>query len=229
MLGRLLLGLIVQTGIWLALTAGLLFWPAGTWRWPQAWIFLSIFAAGSFALGAWLGRRDPALLGQRLGSPVQPGQPRYDRIFLVCAIVLWCAWFVVMALDARRWHGGPMPLWLNALGAVLIVAGFAAVLRVFAENSFAAPVVRVQNERAQRVIDSGPYALVRHPMYAASILYLLGMPLLLGSWLGLALVPAMVAGIGWRAVREERTLARELPGYADYTTQVRFRLIPGLW
>ena len=110
-----------------------------------------------------------------------------------------------------------------------MIAGFLATVLVLRENSFAAPVIRVQTERAQRLIDTGPYAIVRHPMYAAAVLYLVGMPLLLGSWYGLRIVPLMVAGIAPRAVFEERLLKRELPGYADYMTRVRYRLIPGVW
>jgi protein-S-isoprenylcysteine O-methyltransferase Ste14 len=100
---------------------------------------------------------------------------------------------------------------------------------VFAANTFAAPVVRIQSERNQRVIDTGPYALVRHPMYAAALLYLVGMPLLLGSWYGLIGTVIFAMGISARAVQEERKLQRELPGYADYITRVRYRLIPGIW
>ena len=117
----------------------------------------------------------------------------------------------------------------NIIGGALLIAGFAITMRVFQENSFAASVVRIQSERGQRVIDTGPYALVRHPMYAGSALCLAGMPLLLGSWYGLAALPLIIAGIGRRALAEERTLARDLPGYTDYTQRVRYRLIPGLW
>jgi len=134
-----------------------------------------------------------------------------------------------MALDARRWHTSRVPAWLNALGGLLVVAGFLATMLVFRENSFAAPVVRVQAERGQRVVDTGPYAIVRHPMYASAVVYLVGMPLLLGSWLGLLVVPLMIAAMAPRAVMEERLLERELPGYAEYVRRVRYRLVPGLW
>ena len=109
-----------------------------------------------------------------------------------------------------------------------MIAGFLATLLVFRENSFAAPVVRVQAERAQLVIDTGPYSVVRHPMYASAVLCLLGMPLLLGSWYGLLVVPLMVLVVP-RAVFEERLLKQQLPGYAEYMERVRYRLIPGVW
>jgi protein-S-isoprenylcysteine O-methyltransferase Ste14 len=134
-----------------------------------------------------------------------------------------------MALDAQAWRTSDMPPLLNVIGCLLVIAGFAATVIVFRVNSFAAPVVRIQSEREQRVIDTGPYALVRHPMYAAGLIYIVGMPLLLGSWYGLLIVPVMIVGIASRAVFEERLLQRDLPGYADYMRRVRYRLIPRLW
>jgi protein-S-isoprenylcysteine O-methyltransferase Ste14 len=226
---KLVARLIVQTSLWLGFMALLLFWAAGTWRWAQAWAFIGIFAVGSVAFSVWLLPRDPALLASRLGPLTQRGQPLWDKIFLVGFIAFWLAWLGLMGLDAQRWHTSNMPLWLNILGGALVIAGFWATTLVFRENSFAAPVVRIQAERKQRVIDTGPYAFVRHPMYAAALLYLVGMPLLLGSWYGFLLVPVIVAGLAPRAVFEERLLERDLPGYADYMRRVRYRLIPGLW
>jgi protein-S-isoprenylcysteine O-methyltransferase Ste14 len=225
---KLLTMLVVRTTVWLGLMGVLLFLAAGDWTWPQGWAFLGIFVFGSIGFSAWLMRRDPALLASRL-TLNQKGTAGWDRIFLAVFILIWFVWLAVMAFDARRWQLSHMPLALNVLGGVLVIAGFVATVRVFRENSFAAPVVRVQEERGQRVIDTGPYAVVRHPMYAAAILYLVGLPFLLGSWIGLAFVPVFILGISPRAVAEERLLARELPGYADYMARVRWRLIPGLW
>jgi protein-S-isoprenylcysteine O-methyltransferase Ste14 len=229
MRSRLIRRFVFQTIAWLGFMASLLFFPARNPLWAQAWAFLAIFAAGSFACGAWLVRRDPALLASRLGSLVQRGQPFWDKIFLLTFIVVWCGWLVLMALDAQRWHSSDVPLALNVLGGALVIAGFLATLLVFRENSFAAPVVRVQAERAQCVIDTGPYSVVRHPMYASAVLYLLGMPLLLGSWYGLLVVPLMVLALAPRAVFEERLLEQQLPGYAEYMERVGYRLIPGVW
>jgi protein-S-isoprenylcysteine O-methyltransferase Ste14 len=220
---------VVKSTVWLAIMGVLLFLPAGHYRWPQAWAFLAIFTFGSVAFSAWLWRRDPALLAARLGPLIQRGQPLWDQIFLVTFIALWCGWLVLMALDTQVWHTSDMPPLANALGGLLVIAGYAATLLVFRENSFATPVIRVQTEREHHVIDTGPYALVRHPMYAAALLYLVGMPLLLGSWYGLLVVPVIMAGVSWRAVFEERLLKRDLPGYADYMARVRYRLIPGVW
>ncbi|HSC61928.1 MAG TPA: isoprenylcysteine carboxylmethyltransferase family protein, partial [Rhizomicrobium sp.] len=145
-------------------------------------------------------------------------------------IPIWFLWLIFMGLDAGRWHlSKPMPVSVNAIGALLIVAGFVATLAVFNANSFAEPTVRLQSDRGQHVIDTGPYALVRHPMYASAILYLFGMPLLLGSKWGLLVAPLFVIGVSLRAIAEENKLARELPGYADYMTRVPYRLVPFVW
>jgi protein-S-isoprenylcysteine O-methyltransferase Ste14 len=227
--GKLAANVIIRSAFWIILMALLLFLPAGTWNWAQGWAFLGLFIIASTAFGIWMYRRDPALLAERAGPLIQSGQPLWDKAFLVVFIGLWCVWLALMALDAHRWRLSSVPIWVNAVGAVLFVAGFAATARVLRENTFAAPVIRVQSERSQHVIDTGPYAIVRHPMYAAAILYLLGMPLLLGSWYGLIGALAIMLGMAWRSVREERALARDLAGYADYMSRVRYRLIPGVW
>lgn len=226
---KLLLSLVVKTALWFGLMGALLFAAAGDWGWPQGWAFIAIYVLGSILFCSWLMRRDPALLAARLGPLSQRGQPLWDKLFLFAFILVWFGWLALMGLDARRWKTSHMPPWLNGAGAVLIIAGFLATMRVFRENSFAAPVVRLQSERGQHVIDTGPYALVRHPMYASALLYLIGMPLLLGSWYGLLVMPLFLAGLMPRAVAEENMLKQRLPGYADYMTRVRYRLIPGIW
>lgn len=227
--GNLLLRLCLQTGVWLAIMAGLLLGGAENATWPQGLIYLAIFTLGSVVFGARLLKRDPGLLAARLGALNQKGQPLWDKLFLLVFVGFFLAWLWLMARDAQVWRLSHMPIWLNVAGGLLVLAGFAGVMRVFRENSFAAPVVRVQAEREQRVIDTGPYAHVRHPMYAASLLYLAGMPLLLGSWLGLLGALVIVLAMARRAVAEEGVLARELAGYAEYRTRVRYRLIPGIW
>ena len=229
---KLAIAMTVQSILWIGAMEAALLVPAGTWRWPQAWAFAAIYGFGGLIYGFWLIRRDPALLASRL-EVVQKGQKTWDRVFILVFLALWYAWLVLMALDTMRWrpasHLAPMPMWVNVLGGLMMCAGFAATTRVFRANSFAAPVVRVQEERHQRVIDSGPYAIVRHPMYAFAPLYLFGMPLLLGSAWGLLVAPVIVLGMAIRSIFEERMLARELPGYADYMKRVRWRLIPGIW
>jgi protein-S-isoprenylcysteine O-methyltransferase Ste14 len=148
---------------------------------------------------------------------------------MFAAAIVFIGWMVTIALDARRFGWSHVPPSVQALGAALIALGMIVVWQTFRFNTFAAPQVRVQAARGHRVVTDGPYRVVRHPMYTGAMLFLLGMPLLLGSWWGVAAVPFLVAGMAPRAVGEERMLRRELSGYDEYARRVRFRLIPGVW
>jgi protein-S-isoprenylcysteine O-methyltransferase Ste14 len=219
----------IQTTIWLAAMAVILYVAAGDWGWPQRWAFLGEVAISSFAVSLWLARHDPALLEARLSAPEQRDQQPWDRIFMAAGALIFVGWLVVSALDARRFQWSLVPLWAQALGAVLIALCMILVWQTFRFNTFAAPQIRIQKDRGQRVITDGPYRIVRHPMYASALLMFVGTPLLLGSWWGLLFVPIGVVGFGIRAVGEERMLHRELPGYDHYARQVKFRMLPGLW
>jgi protein-S-isoprenylcysteine O-methyltransferase Ste14 len=221
--------MVVQTTIWLAAMGVMLFVAAGDWGWPQGWVFLGEIAISSFALGFWLAWHDPALLMTRLSAPVRRDQRPWDRAFMAAAALVFVSWLVVCALDARRFRWSIVPLWAEALGALLIALCMIVVWQTFRFNSFAAPQVRVQTDRGQRVITDGPYRIVRHPMYAGALLMFVGTPLLLGSWWGLLFLPIAVVGIGFRAVGEERMLCRELAGYEEYARRVRYRMVPGFW
>jgi len=224
---NLLVRLVLQSGVWLVIMGALLFLGAGRMDWPQGWAFLLVFALLCAAFGVVTIKRNPRLLEVRLDGLSQPGQPLWDKFFTGFFVLTWLAWLALMAADAQRWHPAQMPPALNVLGAVIVVLGFGVTARVLLENSFAAPVVRVQG--GQHVVDTGPYAVVRHPMYATALLFLAGMPLLLGSWLGFIGVALIFLGMASRSVAEENLLRRELPGYAGYMQRVRYRLIPYIW
>jgi protein-S-isoprenylcysteine O-methyltransferase Ste14 len=226
---NLLLRLVLQTVLWLLIMGAVLFLGAGRMDWPQGWGFILLFALLSVVFGVVGMRRNQALLEARLGGLNQPGQPLWDKFFTAFFVLVWLGWLGLMGADSARWHPDEMPPWLNVLGGVVTVLGFGVTARVLMENSFAAPVVRVQTDRGQRVIDTGPYAVVRHPMYATALLFLAGMPLLLGSWAGFIGVALIFAGMASRSVAEENLLKRELPGYAAYMQKVRYRLIPYIW
>ena len=207
----------------------ILFGAAGTLHWPEAWIYLALTAAMSFGGGLWLARHDPGLLRERLGSLIQRDQKRWDKILMAVMLVLWTGWLILMALDAKRFHWSEIPVALQVAGVVLICLGCYVVWLTFRANSYAAPVIKIQKERGHLVVSTGPYAYVRHPMYAGALLFIAGVPLLLGSWWGLAAGAGLVLLIALRAVLEERTLTAELAGYADYAARVRYRLVPHLW
>jgi protein-S-isoprenylcysteine O-methyltransferase Ste14 len=220
---------VVQTTLWLAAMGAILFLAAGDWRWPQAWVFLGELGLFAFAINFWLLRHDPALLASRLSAPVRRDQMPWDRLFMLAVIVVFTGWTVLIGLDARRFGWSHVPLRAQVLGAVLIALGMVVAWQTLRFNTFAAPQVRVQAARGHRVITEGPYRIVRHPMYAGGSIYLLGTPLLLGSWWGVIAVPLLVAGLALRAIGEERMLRRELSGYDEYARRVRFRLVPGIW
>jgi protein-S-isoprenylcysteine O-methyltransferase Ste14 len=212
---------------WTAVMAVVLLWPAGTLAYPGGWAFVVLFAAAGWAISVWLYRYNPRLLRERMASPIQREQKAWDRAFLSAFILAFFGWMAFMARDASHSNFAAVPSWLQLVGAVGVGLGFFGGWLAFRENTFAAPVVKIQE--GQKPIDTGVYRIVRHPMYAGAIVYLLGMPLLLGSWRGLALTPILIGAVAWRIVREERTLRAELPGYDEYTARVRYRLIPHVW
>jgi protein-S-isoprenylcysteine O-methyltransferase Ste14 len=219
---------LLQSLIWVAAMGALLFAPAGTLHWPAAWVFLATMAVIAIACGWWLARTDPALLAERMRPPMRDDQPAADKKIVVAFGVASLLWFAVIGLD-RRVQSSDMPLPLQALGLALLLVSTCFVMWVMHENSFAAAAVRLQTERSHRVVDSGPYALVRHPMYSGAIVFFVGAALLLGSWWGVAMSLLFVVLFAIRAGIEERTLTAGLPDYADYAARVRYRLLPGLW
>jgi len=220
---------VIKSVAWICAVGAALFVPAGTLDWRGGWIFMGEMVLFSAASVVWLAKYDPSLLKERLGNPIQKGQAFWDKVLSLTLVVTWYGWMALMGLDVKRWQVSEAPEWVTYTGAVLIPLGFLAVLRTFRENSFAAPVVRIQKERGQKVIETGPYAIVRHPMYAGAFLYMLGTPLVLGSWIGLATLPVIMGFLVVRIFIEEAALRKGLPGYGEYATRVRYRLIPRVW
>ncbi|MGH6832439.1 MAG: methyltransferase family protein [Methyloceanibacter sp.] len=220
---------IRRTVVSLLFLGVVLFGAAGTLNWPQAWVYLAFTAAMSFAGGFWLARHDPALLAERLGSLIQREQKGWDKLFMLAMLATWTGWLILIGLDAGRYRWSQVTLALQGAGFVLLCLGSYLVWLTLKANSYAAPVVKIQKERGHLVATTGPYAYVRHPMYAGALLFIVGAPLLLGSWWGLAAGAGLVLIIAMRAVLEEQTLLAELAGYADYARRVRYRLVPHLW
>jgi protein-S-isoprenylcysteine O-methyltransferase Ste14 len=214
-----LLGLIVVMG-------ALIFGPAGTFDYWQAWLFLACYFVASLVITAWLTKYDPALLKRRMrGGPFAEGE-RNQKIIMSITSAGFIALLVVPGLD-RRFGWSHMPDGVAILGDLLLLAGWLGILFVFRANTFAAATIQV--ESGQKVISTGPYAVVRHPMYATALLMLLGIPIALGSWWGILVLLAILPALAWRLVDEERVLQRDLDGYADYRRRVPARLIPFVW
>ena len=158
-----------------------------------------------------------------------PDQKAWDKVGFAVIYVVFLAWLVLMPLDAVRFHWSQVPGLLQVAGAIVLVCSFYLFFVTFRENSYLSAMVRIQTDRGQTVVSTGPYHYVRHPMYAAALLFLFGTALLLGSWYGLLVALLLVGMIAVRAVLEERTLQQELQGYDTYMAQVKYRLIPHVW
>jgi protein-S-isoprenylcysteine O-methyltransferase Ste14 len=211
----------------LAVVMGLLlFVSAGSLRYWDGWFYLLLFIGLSTVITHDLMRYDPALLERRMrGGPMAEPRP-LQRFIMLGASVGFIALLVVPALDFR-FGWSIVPLGGVVAGYFLFALGFGFIGRVYRANTFTSATIAIVP--GQQVISTGPYAIVRHPMYASALLYLLGTPLALGSYWGFVAVLGMLPFLIWRLLDEERLLARHLPGYADYQRRVRFRLVPGAW
>ncbi len=205
-----------------------LFLAAGTLAWPAAWIFVVSFIGMTIAISFMLLRHDPGLLEERMKGLYHEGQPWWDKLVLSAVTILWLVWLALIGLD-RRYHWSDVPMWIEALSFAGVLAAWGGFYSVSRANTFLAPVVRLQSERGHHVISTGPYAIVRHPMYAAALLLFLATPLMLGSWWGLLGALALSVVLVLRTALEDRTLQRGLAGYAAYARQVKYRLVPLLW
>jgi protein-S-isoprenylcysteine O-methyltransferase Ste14 len=210
------------------LMATALFLAAGTLIWPAGWIWLILLHGWMLVGIVLLLKYNPGLLQERLSSS-RPNQKAWDKVFLALSQLFLFAWLVLMPLDVVRFHWSRMPLVLQIVGAIALVASFLILSLTFRENSFLSPTVRIQEERGQTTISTGPYHYVRHPMYAGGLLLFLGTPLLLGSWYGLVMFLLFLPGLAVRIRLEERVLREELPGYVAYMAQVKYRLLPHVW
>ena len=220
--GRAWLSLVILA----AIMGLLIFGFAGTVHYWQAWIYLALFFGMSTMITLDLLRRDPALLERRMkGGPTAEQRPQ-QRLIMLVASLGFVGLHVIPALDIRfKWSAVPPAV--VAIGDMLFVVGFGFIARVYRENTYTSATIEVAE--GQRVIDTGPYAVVRHPMYASAMVYLIGIPLALGSYWGFLALALMLPVLIWRLVDEERLLARELAGYTDYQRRVRYRLVPFLW
>jgi protein-S-isoprenylcysteine O-methyltransferase Ste14 len=204
----------------------LIFWPAGTFAYWQGWLFLAVFAASSVGFTVYLAAYDRPLLERRMkAGPLQ--EREWSQKIIVSLIFLTFFASIVLPVLDYRYGWSPVAPWVSILGDIVIVLSFFFIFWVTRVNSFAASTIRVEHD--QQVIDTGPYAHVRHPMYAGAIWLFLGMPLALGSWWSLGLIVLVLPVLAWRLLDEEKILQRDLPGYADYMRRVRFRLVPFVW
>ncbi|WP_407686212.1 methyltransferase family protein [Mycobacterium sp. HUMS_1102779] len=210
----------------LAALALLLFVPAGTLGYWQAWVFMAVFTAASLLPTIYLARTRPAALQRRMHAGPRAETRTAQKISITGSFVTLFLMAAFSAFDHRMgWSG--VPGWLCVLGDVLVAAGLTVAMLVIVENSYAAATVTV--EAGQRLASAGLYKFVRHPMYVGNVIMMVGMPLALGSYWGLAFVIPGIAALVFRILDEEELLSQELAGYSEYRERVRYRLLPHVW
>jgi protein-S-isoprenylcysteine O-methyltransferase Ste14 len=210
----------------LLVMAALLFLPAWTIDFWQAWVFLAVFGVAALLITLYLMEKDPKLLERRVQAGPTAEKEWSQKIIQSLTSLMFIAMLVVPALD-HRFAWTPVSPVVTVVGDVLVALGFVLIFFVYRENTYASATIEIAPE--QKVISTGLYALVRHPMYFAALFLLIGMPLSLGSWSGLIVFLLFVPALLWRILGEERFLARHLSGYVEYQRKVRHRLLPYIW
>jgi protein-S-isoprenylcysteine O-methyltransferase Ste14 len=222
---------IAGSALYVAAWPALLFMLAGDARWLQGWLFAGWLLGLYAAITSWMYLKDPALLSERYRRRSgDAGVERHDRLLVWLLFLGFAAWLVLIPLDVKRFGWTPpLPLSAQVSGGMLLLLSSWWLFRAFHDNTFLSGFARVQSDRKQRVVSTGVYAVVRHPMYLGMILMFFGGPLLLGSRLALAVAGALTLVLVVRITREERLLADSLEGYEAYRQRVRFRLLPLIW
>ena len=218
---------IAQVLVTDALLGAIMFLCAGRLDWWAAWAYLAMAIGGSAIIGLTIGRTNPEVINQR--GDTREGQKGWDKVLIAIYGVFSVAVFAVAGLDAGRYGWSDMAAVFRVLGVLGLVVEFWMIWWVMANNAFLSTVVRVQADRGHQVATTGPYRIVRHPMYVALILLWLATPLFLGSWWAMVPAALCIACLVVRTALEDRTLQAELPGYTEYAQQTRYRLLPGLW
>lgn len=206
--------------------AALLFVPPWTFDYWQAWIFLAVYFTASITISLYLIKGDPQLLARRMSGGPAAEKLSAQKIIMSLTSLGFIGLLLVPALD-RRFAWSHLSAGVALAGDALVVLGWLGIYFVFRENSFASATIELAPD--QKVISTGPYALVRHPMYVAALVMLLGIPIALGSWWGVLVMVAIVPALIWRLLDEEKFLGKNLPGYREYQATVRYRLIPRVW
>lgn len=202
----------------------LFFWPAGTVYWLEAWAYLVFQLVASVYIASWLFKHDPRLLEDRLTKhiPIKV----WDKLVMLGVVLAFIPMIIIPGLD-YRYNWSVVPLWVEIVCFVLMALSFYVVFLVMKENTFLLRIVTVQ--KGQKVITTGPYSVVRHPMYASVGVFMLSWPLVLGSFYGLVPAFVMLVILLVRTKLEDDCLKKELKGYKAYARMVKYRLLPGVW
>ena len=205
--------------------------PAGTWYWWEAWILVGLWTVFGIVMTIYLLRHDPALLAERFRLvPLHKDQKTWDKVLMLLFFILGIGLYIVPGFDVVRYEWSePIPLWMRIVAMLIQIPCFVLLGWIMRENTYLSQVVKIDQERGHKVITTGPYALVRHPMYTVMIILLFAVPVALGSKVALIIALFLTALLLVRTYFEDRTLHAELKGYTDYAKETAYRLIPGIW
>jgi protein-S-isoprenylcysteine O-methyltransferase Ste14 len=223
--------------IWLSfvvrmtLFAVALMWPAGTWQWWEAWVLVGLWTIYGLMMTMYLLRNDPALLSERLKLvPLHKEQKAWDKALMLLFFIAGIGLYLLPGFDVIRYEwSDPLPLWVRVIAMLIHIPCLALLGWIMHENTYLSQVVKIDKARGHKVITTGPYAIVRHPMYTVTIILLFAVPVALGSRFSLIISLFLTVLLIVRTYLEDRTLYAELAGYPEYAKQTIYRLIPGIW
>ncbi len=223
--------------MWMSLTARMslfalaILWPAGTWQWWEAWVMIVMWTIYGVVTTHYLLRHDPTLLAERLKFlPLHKEQKDWDKVLMSLFFIAGIGLYLIPGFDVVRYEWSePLPEWMRILAILVHLPCFLLLGWVMRENTFLSQVVKIDKDRGHKVVTTGPYALVRHPMYTVVIVLLFAVPVALGSRYALILAVFLMLLLIIRTYFEDRTLHVELEGYPEYAKHTRHRLIPGIW
>lgn len=221
---------LIFTFLYILIFPALLLLLAGDLYWLEGWIFSAWFIVLCFSTILYLYKNDPALLSERYKQPGTSQQKGWDQYVVYGLVLGFTAWISIMPLDAKRYHWtNNFPLFVQMIGGIALIASFFLFFRSYTDNTFLSPLVRIQEERKQKVVTTGVYGFVRHPMYLGGILMFLGTPLVLASFWGFIIAILLTILIAFRTLGEEKMLSTELEGYEEYKQKVKYRFFPYIW
>jgi len=223
-------GKLFLTFLYILIFPAILLFLSGDWLWKEGWIFSMWFIVLCYTTIIYLYKKNPELLEERYKQPGSSNQKRWDTYVVIGLFLGFIFWIVIMPLDAKRftWTGS-FPVITKMLGGAFLLLSFFFFFRSYKDNTFLSPLVRVQEERKHKVITTGVYGIVRHPMYLGGSLLFIGTPMLLGSLFGIITGTLLLILLAFRITGEEKMLLEELDGYAEYKMKVKYRLIPHIW
>jgi protein-S-isoprenylcysteine O-methyltransferase Ste14 len=222
-------GIILRVLIPVMIFLAIMFWAAGSWDWPRAWLFICVYGIAVIGVILWMKKHKPELLKERMNARKMDNVKGWDKVIVNAFSYVNLSLFIVAGLDAVRFGWSHVSMAWTIIGYISFVPAGVLIFLTMKENAYLSELVRIQDDRGHQVCTTGPYALVRHPMYVGIIIFLFSLPLALGSFY--ALIPAAISSLllFLRTVKEDRVLQEELQGYREYASNVRYRLIPGFF